>query len=69
MQYGKLCPKRKPADIPRPKVNGGKSPGRAQRPPPPESGRKAKENKMTIAEVAQKYGLTADTLRYYERVD
>lgn len=23
---------------------------------------------MTIAEVAQKYGLTADTLRYYERV-
>lgn len=23
---------------------------------------------MTIAEVAKKYGLTADTLRYYERV-
>lgn len=24
---------------------------------------------MTIAEVAKKYGLTPDTLRYYERVD
>ena len=23
---------------------------------------------MTIAEVSEKYGLTADTLRYYERV-
>ena len=23
---------------------------------------------MTIAEVSKKYGLTADTLRYYERV-
>ena len=23
---------------------------------------------MTIAEVAKKYGLTADTLRYYERI-
>jgi DNA-binding transcriptional MerR regulator len=23
---------------------------------------------MTIAEVSKKYGLTADTLRYYERI-
>jgi DNA-binding transcriptional MerR regulator len=28
----------------------------------------AEDDKVTIAEVCKKYGMTADTLRYYERV-